>query len=145
MVSLMLVYLTINLSTVQEKLIKSKQGVFTDITFRSFKKYTVDAYKDALKKVNFPNYKLFSDVNEAYSNFFQKIRIIVNSIAPFKTKRVTANTQKWFDREVLENINTRDKLFKKFKKSRLHIDKELYKKAKYNTLKLITAKKTSIF
>ena len=27
------------------------------------------------------------------------------------------------------------------KKSRLHIDKELYKKAKYNTLKLIAAKK----
>ena len=49
-------------------------------------------------------------------------------------------TLKWFDEEVLENINTRDKLFKKFKKSRLHIDKELYKKAKYNTLKLIAAK-----
>ena len=31
MVSLMLVYLTINLSTVQGKLIKSKQGVFTNI------------------------------------------------------------------------------------------------------------------
>ena len=107
-----------------------------------FKKYSVDPYKDALKKVNFPNYELFNDVNEAYSNFFQKIRIVVDSIAPYKTKRVKANTQKWFDGEVLENINTRDKLFKKFKKSRLHIDKELYKKAKYNTLKLITAKKT---
>ena len=115
-------------------------GVHKHITFRSFKKYTVDAYKDALKKVNFPDYKLFNDVNEAYSNFFQKIRIVVDSIAPYKTKRVKANTQKWFDGEVLENINTRDKLFKKFKKSRLHIDKELYKKAKYNTLKLIAAK-----
>ena len=64
----------------------------------SFKKYTVDAYKDAPKKVNFPNYELFNDVNEAYSNFFQKIRIVLDSIAPFKTKRVKANTQKWFDR-----------------------------------------------
>ena len=54
-------------------------------------------------------------------------------------------TLKWFDEEVLENINTRDKLFKKFKKSRLHIDKELYKNAKYNTLKLITAKKRAFF
>ena len=54
----------------------------TNITFRLFKKYTVDAYKDALKKVNFPNYELFNDVNEAYSNFFQKIRIVVDSIAP---------------------------------------------------------------
>ena len=37
----------------------------TNITFRLFKKYTVDAYKDALKKVNFPNYELFNDINEA--------------------------------------------------------------------------------
>ena len=120
-------------------------GVHKHINFRSFKKYTFDAYKDALKKVNFPNYELFNDVDEAYWNFFQKIRIVVDSIAPFKTKRVKANSQKWFYGEVLENINTRDKLFKKIKKSRLHIDKELYKKAKYNTLKLIAAKKRAFF
>ena len=72
-------------------------GVYKHITFCSFKKYTVDAYKDALKKVNFPDYELFNDVNEAYSNFFQKIRIVVDSIAPFKTKRAKADTQKWFD------------------------------------------------
>ena len=41
-------------------------GVHKHINFRSFKKYTFDAYKDALKKVNFPNYELFNDVDEAY-------------------------------------------------------------------------------
>ena len=76
----------------------------------------------------------------SYSNFFQKIRIVVDSIVPFKSKRVKVNTQKWFDGEFLQNINTKDKLFKKFKKSRLHNDKKLYKKAKYNTSKLIAAK-----
>ena len=40
------------------------EGVHKQITF--VHKYTVDAYKDALRKVNFPNYKLFIDVNEAY-------------------------------------------------------------------------------
>ena len=30
-------------------------GVHKHITFRLFKKYTVDTYKDALNKVNFPN------------------------------------------------------------------------------------------
>ena len=39
------------------------QRVFTNITF--VHKYTVDAYKDALRKVNFPNYELFNDINEA--------------------------------------------------------------------------------
>ena len=98
-----------------------------------------------MKKINFQNYELFTDVNEAYSNSFQKIRIVVDNIALCKTKWVKANTQKWFDGEVLENISSRDKFFKRFKKSRLHIDRLLYKKAKYNTLKLIKAKKTSIF
>ena len=69
-------------------------GVHKHITFRSFKKYTTDVYKDALKKVNFSNYELFNDVNGAYSNFFQKIRIVIDSIAPCKTKRVKANTEK---------------------------------------------------
>ena len=76
---------------------------------------SVDAYKDALKKVNFPNYELYNDVNEAYSNFFRIIRIVVDNIVPCKTKRVKANTQKWFDGEVLQNMNTREKLFKRSK------------------------------
>ena len=47
---------------------------------------------------------------------------------------------KWFDGEVLEHLNSRDKRFQEFKKSSLHIDKELFKKAKYKTLKLIGTK-----
>ena len=42
-------------------------------------------------------------------------------------------------------MDTKDKLFKRFKNSRLQIDKELYKKAKYNTLTLITAKNEHFF
>ena len=66
-------------------------------------------------------------------------------IDPYRNKRIKGNTQKWFDSEVLEKLNARDKLFKKFKKSRLNIDKELYKKAKYDASKLITTKKQAFF
>ena len=51
----------------------------------------------------------------------------------------------WFDGEGLEKLRSRDKLFKAFKKTRLNINKELYKKAKYDTLKLIAAKKQPSF
>ena len=34
------------------------------------------------------------------------------------------NKQEWFDREVAELIHACEKLFLKFKKSKLHIDKE---------------------
>ena len=82
------------------KINKTKRGgVHKHITFRLFKKYTVDAYKDAQKKVNFLNHKLFSEVNETYTSFFKKIRVVLDNIAPYKTKRVKENTQKWFDGE----------------------------------------------
>ena len=45
----------------------------------------------------------------------------------------------------LKSLNTRDKNFQKFKKFRLHIDKELFKKAKYEALKLIATKKQAVF
>ena len=44
---------------------------------------------------------------------------VVDKLAPFKTKRVKGNSQKWFDGEVLESIALRDKLFKKFKRNKL--------------------------
>ena len=59
---------------------------------------------------------------------------VIDKIAPYRNKRIKGNSQKWLHSEVLEILNDRDKLFKKFRKSRLNINKELYKK-------LITTKK----
>ena len=41
---------------------------------------------------------------------------IIDNIASFKTKRVKGNTQKLFDSDVLKKLNSRYKLFQKFKK-----------------------------
>ena len=71
----------------------------------SSKNYTTDYYEEALRQVDFPNYESFGDVNEAYSNFFQKLMTVIDKIAPYKSKRVKGNTQKWFDGEVLEKLN----------------------------------------
>ena len=91
-------------------------GVRKYLNFRSLKNYTADYYNEALKQVDFPNYKNFGDVNEYYPNFFQKLMTVINKIFPFKAKRVKGNTQNWFDGEVLEKLNMRNQLFKKFKK-----------------------------
>ena len=80
-----------------------------------------------------------------YLDFFQKLMTVIKNVVPCKTKQVKGNTQNWFDGEVLEKLRSRDKLFKAFKKQRLHIDIELYKKAKYNAQKLIAAKKQPFF
>ena len=54
---------------------------------------------------------------------------IIDKLARFNTERVKGNSQEWFDGEVLESIALRDKLFKKFKRSKLNVDKEIYNKA----------------
>ena len=51
----------------------------------------------------------------------------------------------WFDDELAEQICNLDKLFKKFKKSKLHIDELIYKEAKNTVQRLIKEKKKKIF
>ena len=69
------------------------------IKFRSLKNYAVDVYENALKKINFPNYEYFEDVDRAYSDFFQKLITVIDYVGPCKTKRFKENTQNWFDGE----------------------------------------------
>ena len=44
-------------------------GIHKYLNFRSFKNYTVDSYKEALKQLDFPNYETFDDVNSAPCSF----------------------------------------------------------------------------
>ena len=69
----------------------------------------------------------------------------IDKITPYQNKRIKGTTQKWFDSKVLEKLNARDKFFKKFKRSRLDIDKQLHKKAKFDASKLITQKNPAFF
>ena len=69
----------------------------------------------------------------------------IDKTAPYRSKRGKRKTQEWFDSEIFEKLNARDKLLKRFKKPKLNIDKELYKKAKYDASKLIALKKQVFF
>ena len=71
------------------------------ITFRCSENYSEDLFDEALKKVNFPDYEVFFDINAAYSDFFSKLSKVVNQMAPEKTKRVKSTTQEWYDGEII--------------------------------------------
>ena len=55
---------------------------------------------------------------------------IINKSARYRNKRIKKNNQKWFHSKSFEKLNPTNKAFRKFKKSRLNIDKEIYTKAK---------------
>ena len=108
------------------KISRIKRGSHKQKKFRSFKHYTVDLFEQELSKLNFPNYRSFNDINETSNNFIQKIINAIDKIAPSKERRVKQNSQEWFDGEIADKIKNRDKLLKKFKKSKLQIDKDIY-------------------
>ena len=92
-------------------------------------------------KVTFPSYEKFHNIKKAYNDFFQKIIELLNNIAPLKTARIKNTSSEWFDREIAEKLSIRDKLFKKFKSSRLNIDWEIYKEARNEVQRTIKQEK----
>ena len=103
-----------------------KTGGHKQITFRSFKNYTIGGYEKALVAINFPEYKKFDNVNDTYLNFIEKLTEVIDKVALVKSKRIKRNSQERFDSEISEKLIIRDKVFKKYKKTRLDVDKEIY-------------------
>ena len=63
---------------------------------------------------------------------------VIDKVAPMKERRVKQNSQEWFDGEIADEIKNRDRLFKKCKKSKLHI-------TRYKLQKMIINKKRAFF
>ena len=127
------------------KVTKFKTGKSKLISFRSMKHYTENIFKEKLSNVKFPNYENFSDINSAYSDFSGKLLKTIDNIAPMQQSKIRNNSQEWFDGEVAEKIATRDRLFKKLKKTKLHIDMDLFREARNKVESLIKKKKKRFF
>ena len=127
------------------KISREKYNKQKEIIFRSLKNYSVDVYKEALDKVSISNYDNFDNPEIAYSDFISKLESVINVLAPIKTVRIKNNTREWFDEEIGEEIYKRDKLHKKFKWTKLHVDADLYKEARNAVQNLIRKKKKAYF
>ena len=73
--------------------------------------------------------------------FFTRPDCVMNAIVSFKAVRIKNNASEWFDGETAEKMHTRDKLYKKFKSTKLHVDEEIYKEARNTIQNLILKKK----
>ena len=123
------------------KITKVKFSKHKRAKIRSMKKYSKDKFLEELDKTDFPDYSQFEDVHKAYSDFSDKLLSAMEKISPSKEVRIKNNNQEWFDGEVLEKIKERDKLFRKYKKSKLQVDREIYQKARNAAHSIILKKK----
>ena len=62
------------------------------VKMRSLKYYSEDLYVKKLKEIDFPDYSNFKDINEAYSDFTEKVASVIDEIAPIKEVRVKSNS-----------------------------------------------------
>ena len=127
------------------KIRRTRRNMHNQIQTRSLRNYSAEKLISTLKDIKFPNYHIFSDVNVAYADLTKKISDAIDNVAPIKTLRIKNNSQDWFDSEIAEAIKLREKYFKKFKKSNIHIDYDFYIEAKYNVQKLIKQKKIEFY
>ena len=68
---------------------------------------------------------------------------VIDKVVLLKERRVKQNSQEWFDGEIADGIKNCNRLFKKFKISKLHIHKGIYNAPRPKLQKMITKK--SIF
>ena len=108
------------------KIWRAKYNKLKEITFRSPEIYSVDVYKENLEQLWIPYYDSFDNFDLGYSNFISRLESVINVVAPVKTVRIKSNSREWFDGEIPQEINKRDKLYKKFKLTKLHDDKDIY-------------------
>ena len=71
---------------------------------------------------------------------FKKNMNVIDKVVPLKERRVKQNSQEWFDGEIADGIKNCNRLFKIFKKSKLHIHKDIYNAARPKLQKMITKK-----
>ena len=74
------------------KTLRPKTGEQTFIKIRHLKNYSKDKLLEDLSNYDFPNYFTFADINEAYSDFVEKMSEVVNKIAPMKEICIKNNT-----------------------------------------------------
>ena len=122
---------------------KHKTNTKTFIKIRSLKGYTKEIFLEKLSKIQFPDFSTFSDVDEAYSNFLDKVMEVIDDIAPYKEICIKNNSEEWVDEDIFEGRRVRDKLYKKFKNTRLHTDHVKFKNAR-NRLQDIIKRKNEI-
>ena len=105
------------------------------------KNYSKEIFLGKLREIQFPNFRNYENINEAYQTFFDKIMAVIDKIAPLKEIRVKGNSKPWFDAEVIDRIQVRDKLRKKYNKTKLQIDYDNFKNAQKQAKKIVKRKK----
>ena len=110
------------------KTIKGQINKHKTIKIRSMKKYTTESFHEKLQAVNWSEIFNTENIDSAWNCFKQLFRSVIDDIAPFKEIRVKQRSEPWFDTELRDLIQKRDKALSDFNKNKDPCQYSYYKK-----------------
>ena len=75
------------------KISRIKRCMHKQIRTCLLKNYSIDIYEEALGRLDFQNYHNSENINDAFSNFVQKVMGVIDLVAPVKSRRIKQTSQ----------------------------------------------------
>ena len=69
---------------------------------------------------------------------------VIEKVATIKERQWKQDSQVWFDGEIADETKNHNRLFKKIKKLKLHIDKDINNVERYKSQKIFINKKKTL-
>ena len=110
------------------KVVKGQINKHKTIKIRSMKNFILESYKDKLNAIDWSSVLDCSNVSEAWYNFKTLLLQVIDDVAPIKEVRLKQRSEPWFDSDILEAIQTRDKALYKYRNSKNLDDYSVFKK-----------------
>ena len=112
------------------------------IKCRNYTNYNPDAFCDDIRNHDFTNLYQSSCPNTTWSLLKSTLHSAINKHAPQMTKKVKS---RWLDQPLKKEMNDRDRLLRKSRKSKLAYDKREYKNQRNRVNKLVKAAKSHYY
>ena len=94
---------------------------------RDYKNYTAESLKDDLKNTDFSTVYMEENPNNSWKNLKNILLKTFNKHAPIISKRVKGKKSPWLTTSIKKEMNSRDLLHRKFRKSRCQTDYDTYR------------------
>ena len=116
---------------------KTLSNMCTENVSRVYSKKNIDKFKSKLDQCDWLDIMSTTDGKNAFSQFYKKFCILYDEAFPYASEKRYTNKIKWLTEGLKTSIKIKNKLYLKYKRSKLNEDLIIYKEYKRKLLKLL--------
>lgn len=126
--------------------VRTNEAKHKTIGYRNIKNLNKEQFIGALRNAPWDSIFVFEECDDIIDAWYKLFNSIIEEFLPQIQKRVKRRVQpNWFDADINQAINSRDKLLKKARKSKSEADYNAFKKAKNIVTQQIRSAKQAYF